>query len=105
MPLVRRLPKRGFNNARFATVYLPVNVSDLNRFADGTRVDEAVLREAGLANGRAEGVKILGGGELERKLTVCARAFSASAKAKIEARGGSCEVAGQKPKEAKAKKQ
>lgn len=92
MPLYRRIPKRGFNNARHATRYLPVNLDDLNRFEDGARVDEAVLRDAGLANGRASGVKILGTGELTRKLTVCAHAFSASAKTKIEARGGTCEV-------------
>ena len=93
MPLIRRLPKRGFSNLRFATRYLPVNLSALNRFEDGARVDEKLLREAGLANGRADGIKVLGNGKLERKLTVCAHAFSATAKAKIEAQGGSCEVA------------
>jgi len=92
MPLIRRIPKRGFNHARFATRYIPVNVSDLNAFNDGTRVDEAALRSAGLANGRADGVKILGDGELSRKLTVSASAFSVSAKAKIEAKGGTCEI-------------
>jgi len=96
MPLVRRLPKRGFNNARFATRYIPVNVEALNRFEDGTVVDEAVLRQVGLANGRADGIKILGDGELTRKLTVRANAFSASARAKIEARGGTCEVVAKK---------
>ncbi|MCU0770750.1 MAG: 50S ribosomal protein L15 [Verrucomicrobia bacterium] len=94
MPLYRRLPKRGFNNARHTVRYLPVNLEDLNRFEDGTRIDEAALRQAGLANGLAAGVKILGTGELSRKLTVCAHAFSASAKAKIEARGGRCEIVG-----------
>ena len=92
MPLIRRIPKRGFNNTRFATRYLPVNVESLNRFDDGARVDEAALRQTGLANGRADGVKILGQGELTKKLTVVAHAFSASAKAKIEARGGTCEL-------------
>ena len=92
MPLIRRIPKRGFNNARHATRYLPVNLEALNRFADGTRVDEAAMRGAGLANGQAAGIKILGGGELTRKLTVSAHAFSASAKAGIEAKGGTCEV-------------
>ncbi|HZT23668.1 MAG TPA: 50S ribosomal protein L15 [Verrucomicrobiae bacterium] len=96
MPLIRRIPKRGFNNARFATVYLPVNVGDLNRFEEGARVDEAALRAAGLAKGRADGIKILGDGELSKKLTVVAHAFSASAKAKIEARGGVCEVIARK---------
>lgn len=92
MPLIRRIPKRGFNNARFATVYLPVNVKDLNRFEDGTRVDEALLRQVGLAKGRADGIKILGEGELQRRLTVCAHAFSASARAKIEQAGGTVEI-------------
>src|SRR5947208_303372 len=92
MPLIRRIPKRGFNNARHRTVYLPVNVESLNRFADGARVDEIGLRTAGLANGRAHGIKILGRGELTKKLTVSAHGFSASARAKIEAVGGVCEV-------------
>lgn len=92
MPLIRRIPKRGFNHARFATRYIPVNVGALNRFEDGARVDEQVLRQAGLANGRADGIKILGEGELTKKLTVVAHAFSASARAKIEARGGTCEL-------------
>ena len=94
MPLIRRIPKRGFNNARFTTAYLPVNVAALNSFEDGVRVDEAALRAAGLVNGRGDGVKILGDGELGRKLTVCAHAFSGSARAKIEAKGGKCEIIG-----------
>lgn len=101
MPLIRRIPKRGFNNARHATVYLPVNLEALNQFEDGTRVDAAALAKAGLANGKAAGIKILGTGELTRKLTVAAEAFSASAKAKIEAKGGSCEVV--KPQAVKVK--
>jgi large subunit ribosomal protein L15 len=92
MPLIRRIPKRGFNNARHTTRYLPVNLEALNRFEDGTRVDEAALRAAGVANGGGAGIKILGDGELTRKLTVNAHAFSASAKAKIEAKGGTCEL-------------
>ncbi len=92
MPLIRRLPKRGFNNARFATRYLPVNIEDLNQFEEGARVDEAALRKAGLANGHADGIKILGDGELTRKLNVSAHAFSKQAKAKIESRGGTCEI-------------
>jgi large subunit ribosomal protein L15 len=92
MPLIRRIPKRGFNNARHTTRYLPVNLEALNRFEDGARVDEAMLRAAGLANGRGAGIKILGDGELTRKLSVTAHAFSESAKSKIEAKGGSCEV-------------
>jgi large subunit ribosomal protein L15 len=101
MPLIRRIPKRGFNNARFTTAYLAVNVGDLNKFDDGARVDETALRAIGLANGRASGIKILGNGELSKKLTVSASAFSASAKSKIEAKGGACEVISRKP-EAKA---
>jgi large subunit ribosomal protein L15 len=92
MPLIRRIPKRGFNNARHATRYVPVNLEALNQFEDGAKVDEATLRSAGLANGPSSGVKILGDGELTRKLSVTAHAFSASARSKIEAKGGSCEV-------------
>src|SRR5512144_2432294 len=92
MPLIRRIPKRGFNNTRHETVYLPVNLESLNGFEDGAAVDEAALRSLGLANGRQLGIKILGKGELTRKLTVTAHAFSASAKAKIEAKGGTCEL-------------
>ena len=102
MPLIRRIPKRGFNNARHTTRYLPVNLEALNRFDDGTRVDESALQSAGLANGRGAGIKILGDGELTRKLTVSAHAFSASAKAKIEAKGGTCEIiAAKRPEPAK----
>ena len=97
MPLIRRIPKRGFNNARFTTKYLGVNVGDLNRFDDGARVDETALRSIGLANGRAHGIKILGNGELSKKLTVIVSAFSASAKSKIEAKGGACEILTRKP--------
>ena len=93
LPLARRLPKRGFNNKKFATLYIPVNLESLNQFDDGATVDEAALRAAGLVNGRGDGVKILGQGELEKKLTVKAAAFSASARAAIEGKGGSCEVA------------
>ncbi len=96
MPLIRRIPKRGFNNSRHGTYYLPVNVDSLNQFDDGARVDEAALRSLGLANGRGDGIKILGEGELTKKLTVSAHAFSASARTKIEAKGGTCELAGAK---------
>lgn len=94
MPLIRRIPKRGFNNVRFGTRYVPVNVESLNAFDDGARVDEAALRVAGLVNGPGDGVKILGDGELTKKLTVVVHAYSASAKLKIEAKGGKCEVVG-----------
>jgi large subunit ribosomal protein L15 len=98
MPLIRRIPKRGFSNVRFATRYLPVNVADLNQFEDGSRIDAEAIRAAGLANGPGDGVKILGQGELKKKLTVCAHAFSASARAKIEAAGGACETLSRGPK-------
>ena len=88
MPLIRRIPKRGFNNARHTIEYIPVNLEALNQFDDGARVDEAALRSLGLANGRLPRIKILGTGELTRKLTVSAHAFSASARTKIEAKGG-----------------
>ena len=96
MPLFRRIPKRGFSNTRFTTRYVAVNLSDLNQFDDGAHVDEAALRSIGLANGTSDGVKILGMGELSKKLTVSASAFSASAKAKIEAKGGKVEVVSRK---------
>jgi large subunit ribosomal protein L15 len=97
MPLIRRIPKRGFNNARFTKQFIAVNVGELNQFDNGARVDEAAMRAVGLANGPADGIKILGDGELSKKLTVSAHAFSASAKAKIEAKGGACEVVVRKP--------
>jgi large subunit ribosomal protein L15 len=111
MPLIRRIPKRGFNNVRHGTRYIVVNLDSLNRFDDGARVDEVALRSIGLANGKAHlaGIKILGNGELTRKLTVSANAFSASARQKIEAKGGACEVVGGKaavaPKAVAAKTQ
>jgi large subunit ribosomal protein L15 len=92
MPLIRRIPKRGFNNARFAVRYIPINLEVLNEFDDGATVNEAALRTLGLANGRLKLVKILGDGELTRKLTVHAHAFSASARAKIEKLGGTCQL-------------
>ena len=99
MPLIRRIPKRGFNNARHATTYLPVNVESLNVFEDGERIDIQRLRDSGLANGRVETIKILGDGDLKKKLSVSAHAFSASARQKIEAKGGTCEVIGPKKAE------
>ena len=91
MPLIRRIPKRGFNNTNFAIRYVPVNLEVLNKFDDGATVDEAALRVAGLAKG-GKRIKILGNGELKKKLTVKAHSFSASARAKIEKLGGVCEV-------------
>src|ERR1700733_11063196 len=99
MPLIRRIPKRGFNNARFTVRYSAVNVGDLEKFDNGARVDETALRAVGLANGKSAGVKILGNGELSKKLTVSAHGFSASAKAKIESKGGTCEIVSRKTAE------
>jgi large subunit ribosomal protein L15 len=92
MPLIRRIPKRGFNNKRFAIRYIPVNLESLNKFDDGAAVDESALRNLGLASGTGKRVKILGTGELTRKLTVTAHAFSASARSKIEKLGGACQL-------------
>jgi len=91
MPFVRKLPKRGFNNFN-RKVILPVNLDDLSVFADGAEVTIELLAEKGLINGRFDGVKILGNGSVDKKLTVKANAFSASAKEKIEAAGGTCET-------------
>ncbi len=91
MPLIRRLPKRGFKNP-VRKEYMGVNVGALACFADGDVVDTAALKKAGLANGAHDGVKVLGRGDLDRKLTVKAAAFSAAAKTKIEAAGGTCET-------------
>lgn len=92
MPLIRRIPKRGFNNTAFKVSYLPVNLSSLNTFEDGAVVDAEALRKAGIAKGPGIGVKVLGNGELTKKLTVKAAAFSAAAKAAIEKLGGTAEL-------------
>ncbi|MBP5166816.1 MAG: 50S ribosomal protein L15 [Oscillospiraceae bacterium] len=91
MPLARRVPKRGFNNI-FAKPLEYVNVSDLNCFDEGTTVDAQLLLSSGILSKCTYGVKILGNGELTKKLTVCASAFSETAKEKIEAAGGKAEV-------------
>ena len=91
MPLYRRIPKRGFTN-RNTKYIVAINVSDLERFENGTTVTVDVLREAGLVKNNFDGVKILGNGELTKKLDVQVNAFSASAKEKIEALGGKAEV-------------
>ena len=91
MPLHRRIPKRGFNNI-FATPYGAINVAALNRFEDGAVVNTEALLNAGIINKAPYGVKILGNGKIEKKLTVQVAAFSESAKAKIEAAGGKAEV-------------
>lgn len=91
MPLARRLPKRGFNNI-FAKPLTAINVSDLNRFEDGATVNLQALLDSGVLTKCKYGVKVLGNGEVTKKLTVQATAFSASAKEKIEAAGGKAEV-------------
>ena len=90
MPLHRRLPKRGFTNI-FKKEHAVVNVSDLERFDNGSTVDEGALRKAGLIKGQNDGIKILGDGKLSKKLTVHAAKFSATARKQIEAAGGSCQ--------------
>ncbi|MBU5310039.1 50S ribosomal protein L15 [Ligilactobacillus saerimneri] len=91
MPLFRRMPKRGFNNIN-RKEYVVVNLTELNKFEDGAVVSVAELTEAGIVKNLKDGIKILGNGELNKKLTVKANKFSASAKEAIEAKGGQAEV-------------
>jgi len=98
MPLHRRLPKRGFTNI-FKKENAVVNVSDLERFANGATVDENALRGAGLVKGRRDGIKILGNGKLTKKLTVHATKFSDAARKQIEAAGGNCQETKQETQE------
>lgn len=92
LPLYRRLPKRGFTNARFKVEYAVINLDDLNKFEDGAVVTPEVLKEMGLLKNQLDGVKVLGNGTLDKKLTVKAHKFSASALAAIEKSGGKAEV-------------
>ena len=92
LPLYRRLPKRGFSNAMFKKVYAVINVSDLNMFEEGTEVTPELLKEMGIIKNQLAGIKVLGNGEIEKKLTIRAHKFSAIAKQKIEAVGGKTEV-------------
>ncbi|HNZ62860.1 MAG TPA: 50S ribosomal protein L15 [Bacillota bacterium] len=94
MPLYRRLPKRGFNNKRFAKQYITVNVGDLTGLEEGATVDAALLAEAGVISLPKvnDGLKVLGDGDLTIKLNVKAKAFTATAREKIEKAGGTCEV-------------
>ncbi len=91
-PLYKRLPRRGFSNKRFETKYAIVNVSDLNRLKDGETVTPELLKESGLVKKELNGIKVLGNGKLEKKLTVKANVFTNSAITKIEEMGGSTEV-------------
>ena len=92
LPLYRRIPKRGFKNAKFKTVYAVINLSDLNRFEDGTVVTPALLKDTGLVKKQFDGVKVLGKGKLEHKLTIQANKFSDSALEKIKEAGSKAEV-------------
>ena len=92
LPLFRRLPKRGFSNAMFKKEYATINVSDLEKFEDGAVVTPELLKEMGILKKQLAGVKVLGNGELTKKLTVKAHKFSSSAIEKIEAIGGKAEV-------------
>jgi len=92
MPLIRRIPKRGFNNAAFKITYAPVNLGDLEVLFDAGAIDEKGLREKGLVNGTWDGVKILGNGDVTKKFSLKVNAISASAKEKIEKAGGSIEL-------------
>ena len=91
MPIYRRLPKRGFNNV-FRKIYAEVNIETLNRFADGAVVDPVALVEVGILKNVRDGIRILGKGELTKKLTVRANGFTKSAEEKIKAAGGQVEV-------------
>lgn len=92
LPLYRRLPKRGFSNYKFKIKYAVINVSDLNRFQDGTVVTPELLKDCGLLKKQLCGVKVLGNGTLEKKLTIKANKFSSEAVSKIEKSGSTLEV-------------
>lgn len=92
LPLYRRIPKRGFSNYLFKTEYAVINVSDLNRFENGTVVTPALLKETGVIKKQLKGIKVLGNGNLERKLTIQANKFSATALEKIKQSGSKAEV-------------
>ena len=91
MPLIRRLPKRGFNNAAFKIRFAPVNLDALNLFAEGEKVDEAALRAKGVVSGKWDGVKLLGRGEVSKKLNLVVSAASKSALEKVQKSGGNVE--------------
>ena len=91
-PLFRKVPKRGFNNYNFEVKYAVINVSDLNKFEDGTEITPELLKDMGLVKKQLDGIKVLGNGELTKKLTVKASMFSKTAKEKIEKNGGKAEV-------------
>ena len=92
LPLYRRLPKRGFTNDKFRTRYAVINLNELNRFEEGTVVTPALLKETGIIKKQLAGIKVLGTGKLEKKLTIQANKFSASALEKIQKSGSKAEV-------------
>ena len=92
LPLYRRLPKRGFTNDKFRTRYAVINLNELNRFEEGTVVTPALLKETGILKKQLAGIKVLGTGKLEKKLTIQANKFSASALEKIQESGSKAEV-------------
>ena len=92
LPLYRRIPKRGFKNAMFKTRYAVINLDELNTFEDGTVVTPALLKETGIIKNQLDGIKVLGNGKLEKKLTIQANKFSTSALAKIKESGSKAEV-------------
>ena len=92
LPLYRRIPKRGFSNHMFKTEYAVINVEDLNIFEDGTVVTPALLKETGIVKKQLSGIKVLGNGKLEKKLTIQANKFSTSALEKIKESGSKAEV-------------
>jgi large subunit ribosomal protein L15 len=98
MPLIRRIPKRGFNNTQFATVYAPVNLGSLDKLDHTGVITEKVLRKVRLITGRWDGVKILGTGEITKAIEVHVQAISDSARAKIEKAGGTVKIVPKAPK-------
>lgn len=92
LPLFRRIPKRGFSNAKFKTRYAVINLSDLNKFKEGSTITPELLKEMGLVKKQLDGIKVLGKGKLDKKLTVKATKFSLTAKEQIEKLGGKAEV-------------
>lgn len=92
LPLFRRIPKRGFSNALFKTKYAVINLSDLNKFEDGAVITPELLKEMGIVKKQLDGIKVLGNGKLDKKLTVKAHKFSSVAKEQIEKLGGKAEV-------------
>ena len=92
LPLYRRIPKRGFSSAKFKTIYATINVGELNKFENGTVINPALLKDAGLVKKQYDGIKVLGNGKLEKKLTIQANKFSTSALEKIKEAGSKAEV-------------